>query len=196
MKYDQKFKYKITNEEVDIGIVDGNNTIVLIIPGQNTGLYGYEDRYLKLSKHINSKYGATVIISSNPYKNDDPIDELMYIVKRYAERFEDYKVYYFGFSKGANIGSQFATKYEQIKRLVLINGPLMINPHKTKEGIINFKDEKMTFMFGSLDPSYKYAELVTMEEKDNIILKIIDNMNHNVENEEIFLSLPDKTLFF
>jgi len=196
MKYDQKFKYSITNEEVDIGIIDGNNTIVLIIPGQNTGLYGYEDRYLKLSKHINSKYGATVIISSNPYKNDNPIDELIYIIKKYAERFEDYKVYYFGFSKGANIGSHFAAYNNQIKRLVLINGPLMINPHKTKEGINNFKGERMTFMFGSLDPSYKYAELVTMEEKDNIRLMILDNMNHNVENEEVFLSLADETLFY
>ena len=196
MKYDQKFKYTVANEDVDIGVVDGNNTIVLIIPGQNTGLYGYEDRYLKLARHLNNKYHATVIVSSNPYKNDNPIEELMYIVKRYAKRFNKYKVYYFGFSKGTNIGSQFATLNDKIKRLVLVNGPLMINPHKTREGISRFKGERLTFIFGSLDPSFKYSELITMVPKENVYLEILENISHNVENEKIFLSLADKTLFY
>lgn len=60
--YNQKFKYNIKGDDVDTGIIDGNNKIVIIIPGQNTGVYGYEGRYLELSKHINNKFGATISI--------------------------------------------------------------------------------------------------------------------------------------
>jgi len=196
MKYNEEFKYLVKGREVNIGIIDGNNTIVLIVPGQNTGIFGYEDRYLKLSKRINKKYGSTVVITSNPFQNENPIDELMYVINRYAERFSDYKVYFFGFSKGANIGSHYATLESKITRMVLVNGPLMINPHKTREGILRFQGERMTFIYGSLDPSYDYSGLVNLETKDNIKLVILDNINHNVENEEVFLNLTDEALFF
>ena len=136
------------------------------------------------------------MITSNPFQNENPIDELMYVINRYAERFSDYKVYFFGFSKGANIGSHYATLESKITRMVLVNGPLMINPHKTREGILRFQGERMTFIYGSLDPSYDYSGLVNLETKDNIKLVILDNINHNVENEEVFLNLTDEALFF
>jgi len=196
MKYDQEFTFSIKERKVNIGIIDGDNTIVLIIPGQNTGIFGYKNRYLKLSKQINEKYGPTVIITSNPFQNENPIEDLMYIIRRYAERFKDFKVYYFGFSKGANIGSHYATLESEITRMVLINGPLMVNPHKTKEGITRFQGERMTFIYGSLDPSYEYSGLVTLNPKENVKLVILDNINHNIENEDIFLKLPDQSLFY
>lgn len=196
MKYDQNFNYTISGHKVNIGIIDGNNVIVLVIPGQNTDIYGYENRYLKLSKKLNNEYGATVIITSNPFQMDDPISDLMYVINKYAERFDDYKLYYFGFSKGANIGAQYATTEYKFSRLVLINGPLMINYHKTKDGFHRFNGERISFIYGSLDPSYQYAELITYEPKENRELIILENMDHNVKNEEIFLSLADNTLFY
>ena len=196
MKYDQEFKYIISGYKVNIGIMDGSNVIVLIIPGQNSGIYGYENRYLKLSKKLNKEYGATVIISSNPFQMDDPISDLMHVINKYAERFDDYKLYYFGFSKGANIGAQYATMENKFSRLALINGPLMINYHKTKDGLQKFKGEKISFVFGSLDPSYQYVELIAYEPKENKELVILENMNHNVEDEDVFLSLADDTLFY
>lgn len=196
MKYDHVFDYQINNKKVNIGVLNGNNTIVLVIPGQNTDIYGYEERYLKLSTKMNKDYGVSVIISSNPFKMDDPIEELMFFINKYAEKFDDYKLYYFGFSKGANIGAQFATLEDKFKRLVLVNGPLMINYHKTKDGINRFNGEKMTFVYGELDPSFKYSELITLEPKDNIKLLTLKNMDHNVKNEMVFLDIPAKTLFY
>jgi len=196
MKYDQEFEYIINSYKVNIGVMDGSNVIVLVIPGQNSGIYGYENRYLKLSKKLNKEYGATVIITSNPFQMDDPISDLMYVINKYAERFNEYQLFYFGFSKGANIGAQFATLVNKFSRLVLINGPLMINYHKTKNGLQQFKGEKISFVYGCLDPSYKYVELIAYEPKENKELVILENMNHNVEDEDVFLSLADNTLFY
>lgn len=132
----------------------------LVIPGQNSGIYGYENCYLKLSKKLNKENGAAVIITSNPFQMDDPISDLMYVINKYAERFNEYQLFYIGFSKGANIGAQFATLENKFSRLVLINGPLMINYHKTKNGLQQFKGEKISFVYVCLDPSYKYVELI------------------------------------
>ena len=196
MKYDQEFEVVIYDKKVDVGIIDGDNTIVIIVPGQNSNIYGYNKRYLKLSNKINYKYGSTIIIFSNPFNFENPMKDLMHIIKKYAKRFNNYTLCFFGFSKGAIIGAQYATKEKEFERMVLINGPLMINYHKTKEGINEFKGEMINFIYGSLDPSSKYVGLLSLIKKGNIKVTILENVGHNVENEEMFLSLADIGLFY
>lgn len=163
IKYNEEFEYNIKDKNVNIGIINGNNTIVLIIPGYKTNIYGYNNRYSKLANKINGKYKATVIITSNPFRDENPINDLMYIIEKYAKRFENYEVYFFGFSKGGLIGAQHATQNKKIKRMVLINGPLMIYYHRTKDGMTKFDGERITYIYGSLDPSYKYSGLLTLK---------------------------------
>lgn len=194
--YEEEFNIDIGDKNINVGIISGDNLIVVIIPGQNSDIYGYENRYLKLSNKINTKYGASVIIFSNPFQLENPMEYLMDVIKDYASRFNSYRLYFFGFSKGANIGAQYATKERGFTRMVLINGPLMINFHKTKEGISNFKGERISFVYGSLDPSFKYMGLLTLEEKDNVKTEVLENLDHNVKDESVFLNLVDDYLFY
>ena len=69
----EKFDKEIKKEFKDIaiieyGIVEGNNTIVFIKAGQNGSLYGYQNKYIRMAKNVNKKYGCSVICSSNPLK--------------------------------------------------------------------------------------------------------------------------------
>lgn len=64
--------------------------------------------------------------------------------------------------------------------MVLVNCPLMINWHKTSAGILCFSGEWATFVFGSLDPSCRYSELIRMTEGENprARLEIVEGQDH------------------
>lgn len=182
---------------IDYGIIKGNNKIVFIKAGQNGSMYGYENKYLKIANSINNKYGYTIICSSNPFDGNNPIDNAMEVINKYCtdNNYEDYEIYYIGHSNGGIIGAQFGFNYSKIKRMLLINVPLMINFHKTKNGIQSFKGDKMVLIYGSLDPSYKYVELLKPLLNDKVNLQIIDGQDHHFsKNTYDFKNLPEDFL--
>ena len=111
LKFDKEinstFKDTIT---IEYGIVEGNNTIVFIKVGQDGSLYGYHNKYIKMAKRLNQKYGCSVICSSNPFDGNNPLDNAMEVIEDYAKKFDDYKIYYLGYSNGALIGAWFGIK--------------------------------------------------------------------------------------
>ena len=110
--------------------------------------------------------------------------------------FKDYDIYYYGNSNGASIGACNAYKYEKIQRMLLINPPLFINFHKIEDGIKKFKGDKINFIFGSLDPSYKYVGLLDVLKNTKVSYYIIEGEDHNLSNNTISLeSLVEKYLF-
>ncbi|MCR5457352.1 MAG: alpha/beta hydrolase, partial [Clostridiales bacterium] len=154
---------------IDYGIVYGNNTIVFIKAGQNGSIYGYENKYLIMADTINRKHGYTVICSSNPFDGTNPLDNAMDIIDDYVKQkgFDDYVIYYMGTSNGATIGAQYGYMYPKIQRMLLVNAPLMINLHKTKEGIKKFVGEQMIMIYGDMDPSSSYIKTLDSIQKDN-----------------------------
>ena len=100
-----------------------------------------------------------------------------------------------GHSNGALIGAWFGVNYPRIKRMLLVNGPLMYNWHKTKEGIQKFSGEKLVLVYGSLDQSFRYTELVKPLENEKIKLEIIEGQDHHFsKNTFDFKKLPEKFL--
>lgn len=100
-----------------------------------------------------------------------------------------------GHYNGGLIGAWFGTQYKQIKRLLLINTPLMYNWHITRDGIKQFDKEKLTLVFGEFDQSIKYTELLTPLLNDKIKLEITKGEDHNFSKDmEDFISLPEKYL--
>lgn len=198
LKFDKEIQSRFKDIAIiDYGIVEGNNIIVFIKAGQNGSLYGYQNKYIKMARRINKKYGCSVICSSNPFDGNNPLDNAMEIIEDYAKKFEDYKIYYLGYSNGALIGSWFGTKYPKIKRMALVNGPLMFNYHKTKEGALNFKGESIYFIYGEHDQSIGYADLLRGIENDKIKLFIENGQDHHFsKSEEEFQKIPDKYLFY
>ena len=167
---------------IDYGVVNGNSTILLIKAGNGGSHRGYEDKYLHLADRIHHEYGFTVICVSNPINGDKTLNDAMRVIREYAaeHRLGDYRIYYAGFSDGALIGARYGADYPEIKRMLLVNGPLMINWHQTKEGILRFNGELATFVYGSLDPSYRYIEIIRMLEKENprILLETVEGQDH------------------
>lgn len=197
LKFDKEIHSKFEDIAIiDYGIVEGNNIIVFIKAGQNGSLYGYQNKYIKMAKRLNQKYGCSVICSSNPFDGNNPLDNAMTIIEDYAKRFDDYKIYYLGYSNGALIGAWFGIKYPKIKRMALVNGPLMYNLYKTKEGALSFKGESINFIYGEYDQSIGYVELLKSIENDKIKVFIEEDQDHHFsKSEEDFQKIPEKYLF-
>lgn len=197
LKFDKEIHSKFENIAIiDYGIVEGNNIIVFIKAGQNGSLYGYQNKYIKMAKRLNKKYGCSVICSSNPFDGNNPLDNAMEVIEDYAKRFDDFKIYYLGYSNGALIGAWFGIKYPKIKRMALVNGPLMYNLYKTKEGALSFKGESINFIYGEYDQSIGYVELLKSIENDKIKVFIEEGQDHHFsKSEEDFQKIPEKYLF-
>ena len=196
LKFDKEIHSNFNDEIIDYGIVEGNNIIVFIKAGQDGSLYGYQNKYIKMARRLNKKYGCSVICSSNPFDGDNPLDNAMEIIEDYAKIFDNYKIYYLGYSNGALIGAWFGVKYPKIKRMALVNGPLMYNFHKTKEGALSFNGDMISFIYGEYDQSIGYIDLLKNMENDKIKVFVEKGQDHHFsKSEESFQEIPEKYLF-
>lgn len=198
LKFDKEIHSKFKDIAIiDYGIVEGNNIIVFIKAGQDGSLYEYQNKYIKMAKRLNEKYGCSVICSSNPFDGNNSLDNAMEIIEDYAKKFDDYEIYYLGYSNGALIGAWFGINYSKIKRMALINGPLMYNYHKTKEGALSFCGERLSFIYGEYDQSIGYVGLLDSIKNDKIKVYIEEGQDHHFsKSEEEFQRIPDKYLFY
>lgn len=185
-------------DEIEYGIVKGNSTILFVKAGQDGSIYGYKNKYLNMAKNINKKYGISVICSSNPYIGLNPLNHDLKVVDEYArnEKFNDYKIYYMGNSNGVFIGCYFGVKYQQIKRMLLINMPLDITTiNKIKNKIPKFFGEKLTFVYGTLDESYLMIDEIKEFQNDKIQLEFYSDQDHYFSKNNFLLDeLPEKYL--
>lgn len=196
LKFDKEIHSNFNDEIIDYGIVEGNNIIVFIKAGQDGSLYGYQNKYIKMARRLNKKYGCSVICSSNPFDGNNPLDNAMEIIEDYAKIFDNYKIYYLGYSNGALIGAWFGVKYPKIKRMALVNGPLMYNFHKTKEGALSFNGDMISFIYGEYDQSIGYIDLLKNMENDKIKVYVEKGQDHHFsKSEESFQEIPEKYLF-
>lgn len=196
LKFDKEIHSNFNDEIIDYGIVEGNNIIVFIKAGQDGSLYGYQNKYIKMARRLNKKYGCSVICSSNPFDGNNPLDNAMEIIEDFAKIFDNYKIYYLGYSNGALIGAWFGVKYPKIKRMALVNGPLMYNFHKTKEGALSFNGDVISFIYGEYDQSIGYIDLLKNMENDKIKVFVEKGQDHHFsKSEESFQEIPEKYLF-
>lgn len=198
LKFDKIVKSNLEDITViEYGIIEGNNTIVFIKSGQNGSIYGYNNKYIKMAKRLNKKYKCTVICSSNPFDGNNPLDNAFTVIEKYTSKFEDYKVYYLGFSNGALIGAYFGINYPEIKRMLLVNMPLIYDINLIKNNLNNFNNEKVTIVYGSLDYSINLLENIKDIKSNRVDIKVILNEDHYFsKDEEDFYSLPEKYLFY
>ena len=194
MNYDEVKKRKFKDiAAIEYGIVKGNSIVVFIKVGQNGSIYGYENKYLIIAKKLNKEYGYSVIISSNPFDGNNPLEHDMNVVKEYCieNNMKDYQVYYMGQSNGARIGMSWGYQYPEIKRMLLINSPIFINWHVLKNGIIKSKNQEIIVVYGDRDDSYKYIGLIEPLLDNNKKLIIINGADHNFVNMlDEFINLP------
>ncbi len=148
--FDEIVQQKYNDKEIGYGILYGTGEKALLIKtGQDGSIYGYEDKYLELACMINKKYGVSVVVSSNPYDRTDSLGQAIGIIRNKMAGVQD--VYYMGNSNGAILGARFGHSHPELKKMLLINGSLMINWPQTKAGTEKFTGEKIVFVYGCGD---------------------------------------------
>lgn len=188
---------KILTDHIDIdyGILEGNNTIVFIKVGQNGNIYGFENKYLQIATQLRESFGYTVIVSSNPFDGNNPLDQAFEVIQDYCSQkgFETYEVRYMGHSNGALIGFTWGHHYPQITHMLLINAPLMVNWHKSKAGLSKIHDKVVTFVYGEKDPSHFFVRHLHpfAENNEHVNVVVVTDADHNFTGMmESFLNLP------
>ena len=166
-----KKRFNRTAFDSKYGIVFGANVLV------------YKNKYLKIANRINDELGYAVLVAANPVEEQCNLQREM---KKVFDAFGVYNTFddiiYIGFSDGANIGAQQGYLIPEIKRMLLINGPLMINFHKTKRGIVAYENEKIEMVYGTQDPSYKYVELLDSIDSKVLLVNTLENIDHVFTN--------------
>ena len=165
------------------GIIKGEKNIVFIKTGRGGTIEGFENKYLNICSLLFEKYGYTFVVSANPKDSVCDLEEEIKSVDKYVG---DYKeIYFVGISNGASIGVAQCSKIERIRNAVLINAPLMINFHKIKEGAQNFRGERMYFLYGENDPSFRYIEILNSIKNTACKYKIIKGEGHDFSEETL-----------
>lgn len=175
--------------ENSYGLIKGNEVVILIKTGYGGNIYGYQNKYYSLAYKINKEFGYSVVVADNPYDNTDSLSDAIKIIKENLHLSKDINIYYIGVSMGAIIGALYGKKHPEIKRMLLINGPLTINIDKIIKGLNELECEKVTLVYGSLDPSYKYAKELKFNKEINVVIK--EGMDHNFsQSTSGFFDLP------
>ena len=165
-------------ESIKIGYIKGSEKVLFIKTGQGGSIYGYDNKYLDLAQAINENYGCTVFVSATTNDSKELYDKEMRIVANFLQGVS-YEIYYLGISKGGLIGCWYGAENSKIKRIVAVNAPLMINFHnRTLPSIKKLSYDKLTMVYGNLDPSYRYIDFV----KPYTTVKIVNGADHQFRN--------------
>jgi hypothetical protein len=181
---EKDFANIITAEDMNVGYMPGSNKVLFIKTGQGGSIYGYENKYLDLAFEVNEKYDFSVFVSATTI---DTKESFLRDIKTVEDTLgtTDFEIYYMGVSKGGLIGIWHGCDESRIVKMVSINAPLMINYHgKTLPGIKKLGMDKLTMVYGSLDPSYKYVPFV--DKHANV--QIIEGADHNLIGASCSLS--------
>ena len=167
---------KVIDEK--FGFLSGSDKVLFIKTGQGGSIYGYKNRYLELAAKIKGKLGFSTFVSIT---ENDGKDTYMHDMKVLEECIggTNFEIYYLGVSKGGLIGLWHGAQDPRIKRMSALNAPLMINFYnKTLPAVKLLGKEKLTLIYGSLDPSYKYVPFISSYAD----VRIIDGADHNLKN--------------
>lgn len=163
------------------GIINGDSKLIFIKTGRGGSIYGYNNKYLKLSKHIRDCLGYSVVISANPENSECELHGELQEIKDYVPSYDE--IFYIGISNGAIVGAQQGYIIEDVKKMLLVNGPLIINPHKTIMGLEKFCGNTC-LVYGDNDPSYPYLEILQLQKLPNVEVKVVVGADHNFSNKE------------
>ena len=173
-----------SSEDMSIGYIPGSSKVLFIKTGQGGTIYGYENKYLDLALEVNEKYSLSVFVSATIIDTKESFERDIQVVEEVLGTSE-LEIYYLGVSKGGLIGIWHGADEPRIAKMVSINAPLMINFHgKTLPGVKKLGLERLTMIYGSLDPSYKYVPFVDKYTK----VQIIEGADHNLIGASVTLS--------
>lgn len=202
--FDIKVSAFCNSVQIDYGIINGkfniesSHIVVYIKAGLTGSIYGYENKYLKMAKNLNEKFGVSVFVASNPEGTGNSIGHGLQIFKNYCKerQVKQFNVYFVGVSNGGVQGLFAFEKNPLINKALLIGAPLNYNPDLIKKALINFNGEKLHLICGDKDPGFGLFKLYSELENEKIIFTAFLNVDHVFSgNTELFIKLLEKYLF-
>ena len=202
--FDIKVSAFCNSVQIDYGIrngkfnIESSHIVVYIKAGLTGSIYGYENKYLKMAKNLNEKFGVSVFVASNPEGTGNSIGHGLQIIKNYCKerQIKQFNVYFVGVSNGGVQGLFAFEKNPLIKKALLIGAPLNYNPDLIQKALINFNGEKLHLICGDKDPGFGLFKLYSELENEKIIFTAFLNVDHVFSgNTELFIKLPEKYLF-
>ena len=178
-----KFDYtSLTDTGIDFGVVRGSGKIVFIKVGLGGSCLGYEDKYVKIARRLNELYGCSVIVVSNPQDNRSHVASDRAIIEKYLSEnnFSSCELFFFGHSNGGFKGLELSASGIGFKKMLLINMPLTINPHKTRRYVSASPGAEITLVYGNLDPSFSYIPFIEGK-YENLKVITVQGADHNFE---------------
>ena len=196
IKYIQKGAYFDDEVSIDVSVVDGTgDEILLIVPGVDGSVDGYENKYKRIAENINSEFGATVIRMSNPhnmagYHLRNLFEMLDFIEKHYD--MSKKRLHIVGHSLGGYMICEVAPMYDYIDKVLLIN-PATLLDNNTFEQLKSRARESNIFLIGDKDPSYKFIN----QFKNLGVVNIEHGADHHFSGSsfDAFLKAPAQYLF-
>ena len=156
INYDKILSKIIEDEKISYGILFGNEKIVFIKVGADGTVKGYQDKYIKMSKRIHDRTGATVICASNPYISRNKqlsVDKgaIKYVVNSCG--FDNYELYFVGTSDGGYHSLLLSQHFPQTVKYIGIN-----SSHKGLEDLVDkiqsIPHVEKIFIYGTEDEDY------------------------------------------
>lgn len=178
-----------------------SNIVLLVVPGVDGSLDGYENKYVHLAERVFGEHGAAVVRMSNPFITsfhwESNIRHILEFITDNATSIagtEDIELMVFAHSAGAAIVAQLAWEYPMITKIMLVNPATRLGLEKIKKGLIEF-NKPTTLLVGELDPSledsHKLAKL------EGVSIDVIPGANHHFSgiHTSFFINSPTRYLF-
>ena len=195
MNYDKILSKIVEDEKISYGIIYGNEKIVFIKVGADGTIKGYQDKYIKMSKRIHDRTGATVICASNPdITRNSQISLDIKLIKHVIKLcdFENYELYFVGTSDGGYHSLLLGQQFSQTVKYLGIN-----SSHKGLDDLVekiqSIPHVEKIFVYGTEDEDYS-SIVPTLNSLNCNTLKIIslEGVDHEFTGRvDEFIALID-----
>lgn len=181
---------------IDLAVHPGTtDRMLLIMPGVDGSVDGYQGKYKTIAEQINQKYDTTVIRMSNPLNFAHDHTRNFYEVMDYIEEHYDttrLKLDLVGHSLGGYVIGVLAYAYDFVDKILMINPAISLDREDFKS--LYERDANLNHvLIGSNDPSYKYRD----EFAKYAQVHIVDGADHYFSGDYLneFIEAPNKYLY-
>lgn len=193
INYDEILSKTIDEEEINYGIIYGNEKIVFIKVGADGNIRGYKCKYLKMACKVHESLGATVVCASNPFIEQGHLEADEAIITKIASQINccDYEVYFVGTSDGAHHNLALAKKVPQTVKILSINTS-MVDLQDLKDRLYELPKIKKILVYGTKDELFHCVPSLENMRCDNLEVKVIHGADHEFKGMlEEYISLID-----
>ena len=170
--------------ELEIAVhKNSSKTILLIVPGVDGSIDGYENKYLKIAENAVKNNDVAVVRMDNPFIVSQYWQSNVRIALQFIEDnavyicgHKDFELKIVGHSIGAYVAGQIAWEYPFITGILLINPATGISLEPLLNGLAEFGGDAH-IVLGSEDPAHRHLDtFYDAPTKGNLKFKVIQGV--------------------